>query len=221
MQRINRDDVSYKIMPELPDSKIAATLAAFGVAASGELCRAIREYTSLLLLWNQKISLTGITSPAEILERHFAESLFAVSAAPIRARRLADVGSGAGFPGLALGLLLPNCEVTLIEANAKKAAFLAEVARKLKLGRVRVLRERSEEIQLKGPIADCVTARAAGHFASLLKWSKAALEPGGQLVLWIGATDAKSVAHDPSYVWREPIPIPRSRNRVLLVGVPS
>lgn len=208
-------------MTALADSTIRDTLAAFGVVASGDLCQAIREYISILLLWNQKISLTSITSPSEILERHFAESLFAVSAAPIRARRLADVGSGSGFPGLALGLLLPNTEIMLIEANAKKAAFLAETARKLKLGRVRVLRERSEEIQLIEPIADCVTARATGHFASLLKWSKAALEPGGQLVLWIGATDARNVTQEPSYVWREPIPIPRSRNRVLLVGVPS
>jgi 16S rRNA (guanine527-N7)-methyltransferase len=208
-------------MKNLPDSSIQETLAKFGVAASGQLCQKIRDYVSTLLLWNQKISLTSITSPAEILERHFAESLFAASAVPITARRLADVGSGAGFPGLALALFLAGTEVTLIEANAKKATFLAEVARKLELGRVRVIRKRTDEIGVDEPIADCITARATGQFTSLLKWSAAALQPGGQLVLWIGFADVERLAQHASWAWREPIPIPRSKSRVLLVGTPQ
>ena len=136
--------ISNKLIDGLSDGKIAAALAPYGVAPSRDLCSAIRDYTVLLLRWNQRIGLTAIKDPASILARHFGESLFAASAVPLRSRRLVDVGSGAGFPGLALKLVLPETEVTLIEANAKKAAFLAEVIRTLRLRGVRLLRERTE-----------------------------------------------------------------------------
>jgi 16S rRNA (guanine527-N7)-methyltransferase len=210
--------ISYKIIEEFPDARIADALRPFGIAASADLCQAIREYISSLLLWNQKVNLTSITSPPEILQRHFGESLFAVPAVPIRARRLADVGSGAGFPGLALRLLLPDAEVTLIEPNAKKATFLAEVARKLDLARVCVRRERTEGIELDGPIADVVTARAIGDFDSLLAWSGRALAPAGQLVLWVGSASVPVLQSHASFSWKPPIRIPKSQNRVLLVG---
>ena len=98
---------------------------------ASELCERIRTYISLLLRWNQSISLTTVTNSDEILRFHFGESLFAASAFSLENGRLADVGSGAGFPGLPLAMLLPDLNVTLIESNAKKFTFLSEVVREL------------------------------------------------------------------------------------------
>ena len=153
--------------------------------------------------------------------RHFGESFFAVNAVPLRPRKLVDVGSGAGFPGLALRLLLPKAEVTLIESNAKKAAFLGEAVRVLKLDDVKVVRARTEEIELPSPIADSVTARAVGNFAELLEWSARALEPNGKLVLWLGSEDAARLTGLSEWIWSQPIAIPNSARRVLLAGNPK
>src|ERR1700674_1377292 len=86
----------------------------------------IQRYMKLLLKWNEKINLTAIRDPLEILYRHFCESMFAAAAVPLEGGRLADVGSGAGFPGLPLKIIRAELEVFLVESNAKKATFLAE-----------------------------------------------------------------------------------------------
>lgn len=202
------------------DATIARILKEYGAEVSPGLCEAIRAYIDLLLKWNQKVSLTSVTDPEEILGRHFGESLFALHAVPLRPRGLVDVGSGAGFPGLALKLVLPETEVTLVEANAKKATFLSEVVRQLRLEHVMVLRTRTEQMDLHGPIADCVTARAIGNFVELLEWSARALEPAGKLVLWLGAEDAAGVAQRTGWSWSQSLAIPKSTRRVLLVGSP-
>ena len=120
----------------LSDLRIAEILSVYGIATSPALAGAIRTYISMLVRWNSRISLTTVVDPVEILKFHFGESLFAISKVPISFGRLADVGSGAGFPGLPLGIFLPDLEVVLIESNVKKAAFLSEVIRELKADNV-------------------------------------------------------------------------------------
>lgn len=203
---------------EQSQSEIAGILASYGVKARPEVCRAIREYVDLLVKWNQRVSLTSIRDPAAIVGRHFAESLFAIEAVPLRCDRLADVGSGAGFPGLALKLALPDTEVILIEANARKAAFLAEILQALRLRSVRIVRERTEQMKLEGPIADCVTSRATGQFKGVLRWSARALDVDGIIVLWVGEGNVSAIRSIEGWSWRAPIPIPKSERRVLLVG---
>ena len=121
-------------------------MAEFGIALTSEQVAQILSYLRLLLAWNEKINLTAIRDPVEILYRHFCESMFAAARVPIEAGRLADVGSGAGFPGLPLKILQPKLHVFLIESNVKKAAFLAEVVRELNLSEARVLVARYEEL---------------------------------------------------------------------------
>lgn len=197
---------------------IARILRDYGVAASPALCSSISLYVALLLKWNQKVNLTSITDPKELVGRHFGESLFALDAVPLRPRRLVDVGSGAGFPGLALKLMLPETKIALIESNTKKATFLREVARQLRLEAVTVLRARTDDIDPSPLAADCITARAVGRFKELLEWSRIALLPQGQLVLWLGADDAVQVARARGWSWSLPSTIPKSQRRVLLVG---
>src|SRR5262245_48965563 len=90
----------------------------------------IQQYTRILLAWNDKINLTAIRDPLEILYRHFCESMFGATVLPVEKCRLADVGSGPGFPGLALKFVRPDLDVFLVESNVKKATLIAEVIRK-------------------------------------------------------------------------------------------
>src|SRR6266852_5283326 len=133
--------------PTLTDDAIAAALLPFKVQVTPGLASSIRKYIDLLLLWNHKVNLTSITDPEEILRRHFGESMFAAHSAFVETGRLADVGSGAGFPGLALKLLAPDLEVFLIESVMKKAPFLLEVVRHLNLPGVKVVVSRFEDLR--------------------------------------------------------------------------
>jgi|ERR1022692_4043346 16S rRNA (guanine527-N7)-methyltransferase len=207
-------------MISISQDQAADALRPYGVVLDTHLYKNIVIYTSVLTQWNQKISLTTITEPSEIVKFHFGESLFAVSAANIQDGRLADVGSGAGFPGLALAMANPRLEVTLIDSNAKKAAFLSEATRKMGLKNVKVTRSRMEELS-PGPSAfDFVTSRAFGQFDELLAWSKSFLSDRGKLVLWLGDTDAKAIGHEGGWDWQRPLRIPNSEQRYLLVGIP-
>lgn len=201
-----------------PDEAIARALAPFGLQPSAALMDAIRAYMELLLRWNRKISLTSITNPEEILQRHFGESMFAASALPMIRGWLLDVGSGAGFPGLAIKIISPELEVTLIEANLKKAAFLGEVVRTLRMTGVKIVTKRIAELKEVKGVADFVTCRAVRPDKSLLAWIYGALVDDGRCVLWLGAKSAAELKEKPGWEWPPPIPVPLSSSRVLLVG---
>ena len=149
---------------------------------------------ALLLKWNRSVSLTSITDPVEIVGRHFGESMFASGLLPVENCRLADVGTGAGFPGLALKIACPSLHVTLIESNKKKCAFLSEVVRTLEFSDVEIRPERFEEIRPETVLANLITCRAVGEFKQLLRWSTSALVRRGHLLLWVGAEDSTRIA---------------------------
>jgi len=130
---------------------------------------------------------------------------------------LADIGSGAGFPGLPIKLWAPHISVTLIESNHKKAAFLREVTRALTLTDVNIQTARAET--LTGSAYDVVTLRAVEHFESILLTAAALVAPAGRLALLIGAPQVNQARSTlPGFTWSEPVPIPHSRARVLLIG---
>jgi 16S rRNA (guanine527-N7)-methyltransferase len=203
---------------KLSNQEIIDSLAIYGIAANMELCDQIRAYIATLLRWNQKISLTTVSDLSEIVRFHFGESFFAASAVPIRHGRLADVGSGAGFPGLAIRILIHQIDLVLIESNVKKAAFLSEVSRELCLDRVEVFHGRMEEFQETSPRLDFITARALGQHEKLLEWSGSHLNLSGKLILWLGEEDSAAISRDPAWSWDKPIKLPESQRRVLLVG---
>src|SRR5712672_2075844 len=132
---------------DLSDREIATLLLPFGAQLSPDQMSQVREYIRILLKWNELISLTAIIEPAEVIARHFGESMFLHSILPVENGRLADVGSGAGFPGLALKILSPGIRVLLIESNKRKCAFISEVVRSLELPGVEILPMRFEEIR--------------------------------------------------------------------------
>ncbi len=104
---------------------IQRALGEFNLTASDQQVIWIQQYITMLLKWNEKINLTAIREPLEILYRHFCESMYAAVAVPLKRGRLADVGSGGGFPGLPLKIIRPDLQVFLVESNVKKATFLA------------------------------------------------------------------------------------------------
>lgn len=155
-------------MTGLSNAEIKKTLDEYEFQASDEVCNSIRVYISLLRRWNRRVSLTTVTSPTETLRFHFGESIFAAPVVPILRGRLADVGSGAGFPGLPLSVVRPEMDLTLIESSSKKSAFMCEVVRELQLDRVHVFRGRMNELSDNESGFDFITARAIGRYRDLL-----------------------------------------------------
>jgi 16S rRNA (guanine527-N7)-methyltransferase len=207
-------------LPELSDSDVATLLSPFGARLFADQMSKVREYIRILLKWNELTSLTSITDPAEIVARHFGESMFLNSILPVENGRLADVGSGAGFPGLALKILRPNLHILVIESNKRKCAFMSEVARSLELEGVEVLPTRFEEIRPERDFADFVTARAVGGFPNLLRWARRSLSERSHIALWVGGEDTTKISSTAGWTWQPAVRIPESQRRFILVGRP-
>ncbi len=200
------------------EQTIRRALREFNLEVDSNQVLKIQQYINILLAWNAKVNLTAIRNPLEILYRHFCESLYARVAVPVETGRLADVGSGAGFPGLPLKILCPNLQVFLVESSIKKATFLAEVIRELGLTDARVLVNRYEELSEEVAPLDFVCSRAVGEFGPLLEWAGSKRVAAKQVILWIGARDLQGIQQFRSWEWREPILVPHSLRRLLLVG---
>ena len=197
---------------------IRRALGEFKLPAYDDQVLQIQQYIKILLTWNEKINLTAIRDPLEILYRHFCESMYAADAVPFEKGRLADVGSGAGFPGLPLKILRPDLQVFLVESNIKKVTFLAEVIRELGLRGAQVLSRRYEELGEEVAPLDYVCSRALGEFPAFLEWAGSQQIAAKQVILWIGARDLADIENVGSWDWREPIQVPNSLQRLLLVG---
>src|SRR5216683_6706462 len=101
--------------PAFPSAEtIRRALGEFQLAVDDKQVLQIQQYTKILGAWNEKINLTAIRDPLEILYRHFCEGMFAAVAVPLENGRLADVGSGGGFPGVPLKIMRPQLEVFLV-----------------------------------------------------------------------------------------------------------
>ena len=190
----------------------------FKVPAYDQQALQVQEYIKLLLTWNDKVNLTAIRDPLEILYRHFCESMFAAVSVPIEGGRLADVGTGAGFPGLALKIFKPGLRVFLVESNLKKATFLLEVIRELGLTDAQVLVQRYQDLGEELAPLDFVCARALGEFPEFLEWAHKYQVMAKQVLLWVGARDLPDIQRVRGWKWQEPIAVPNSLRRVLLLG---
>lgn len=197
---------------------IIKALGEFHVQLAPEQVTAVQRYMTMLLAWNEKVNLTAIRDPLEILYRHFCESMYAAARIPLQEGRLADVGSGGGFPGLALKIVLPELHVFLIESNVKKATFLAEVVRELGLADTRVLVSPYEELGEEIAPLDFVCSRALGEFGRFLGWAHSEAVAARQAILWVGGRDIEEIKRIRGWMWKEPISIPRSLQRFVLVG---
>jgi 16S rRNA (guanine527-N7)-methyltransferase len=223
----------------------------------------ISTYIDILLRWNARINLTAIRNPEDIVTRHFGESLFAArhlfprscpvpplasvvkdvdfanDQRPRTTDRLADLGSGAGFPGIPIKLWAPHLALTLIESNQKKVAFLREVVRALTLTDIDIFPGRAQSLIAKTPnqnqvqnpgadpapiqqshLFDLVTLRAVERFAEILPTAARLVLPRGRLALLIGASQLELARSSlPTVTWQQPLLIPLSSSRIFLLGV--
>ncbi|MBI3890760.1 MAG: 16S rRNA (guanine(527)-N(7))-methyltransferase RsmG [Candidatus Wallbacteria bacterium] len=171
---------------ELLGAIFAPFAAENGVALGAGMLEALAAYGAFLLDENTRMNLTAARDAAELVRRHLCDAVpFASGVAPRAAARLADVGSGAGLPGIPLAVLQPDVEVTLVESVGKKAAFLSRVQEHLKLQNVRVVCVRAEELGRHASFRgryDVVTLRACAELRVALEFALPLVRQGGLLL---------------------------------------
>jgi 16S rRNA (guanine527-N7)-methyltransferase len=162
---------------------VADLMARFGLPAD-----AGRRLEALLAGLADSAAPTTVHAPEEAIEVHLADSLVALELPAVReAARIADLGAGAGFPGLALAAARPDASVTLIESNRRRASFIGELAAGARLDNVEVVAKRAEEAAGKH---DVVTARALAELPVVLEYAAPLLQRGGTVVVWQGRRNA-------------------------------
>ncbi len=167
----------------------------------------LENHYQLLVRWNRVLNLTSVRSLEETVERHYCESLFLGVHLPPGCLRIVDIGSGAGFPGMPVAVLRPDCSVTLVEAHARKAVFLRESSRTLR--NIRVISQRAETVE---ETFDFAVSRAVSYedLRVILKkmGRRADLLTGGE-----------APPDELGFDWQDPIPLPWGRQRFLRIGV--
>lgn len=138
-----------------------------GIKMGEEQASAFQTYMELLLEWNEKINLTAITEPNEIVEKHFLDSLTLLQGCPIKqGARVIDVGTGAGFPGIPLKIMRPDIQLTLLDSLNKRLLFLEEVCKTLNLSATPI-HKRAEEAGLDKKLRESFDIAAARAVAPL------------------------------------------------------
>jgi 16S rRNA (guanine527-N7)-methyltransferase len=174
-----------------------------------------QAYLDLLLLWNQRVSLTAVREPEQIIRRHFVECAFAAQQLPRDIRTLLDYGSGAGLPGIPIAICIPEISVTLAEAQGKKAAFLREALRVLGLraevfdGRVEAM---PEQLQF-----DAVSMRAVEKMASAIP---VAVERAKRYLVLLTTEQSAETFREtaPELEWLRPVSLPNTVQMILAIG---
>jgi 16S rRNA (guanine527-N7)-methyltransferase len=192
-------------------------LRRFDPAVSRETLEALGRYVEILAKWQKAINLVGPTTLPDAWNRHIVDSAQLLPLLPPDARRLADLGTGAGFPGLVLAAMRPDLEVILVESDARKAAFLGEAARFMRLARMP--KTVISRIETAPPAqADVVTARALAPLKQLLVWAdRHRADPA--ICLFHKGKDWQSELTDARRGWEievEPTPSVTDRDSVLL-----
>jgi 16S rRNA (guanine527-N7)-methyltransferase len=183
-------DLLRQRCPDLPIEKIAL----------------LETHYELLRRWNKTINLTSINELEATVERHYGESIFLGFHLPPKPVNIGDIGSGAGFPGIPVAILRPDCTVTLIESHQRKSVFLREATRKLP--NVQVLSKRAEDVTERFDVAISRAVSYQDLEGSLDKLASFAILLSG------GEAPPDSLG----FVWDAPIALPWGNQRFLRVG---
>jgi 16S rRNA (guanine527-N7)-methyltransferase len=131
--------------------------------------------------WNRAYNLTGLQTDADIVIKHFLDSLLFHKVLPGYVRTVADIGSGAGFPGIPMKIMQPELDMALVEPSQKKAQFLAHIQRTLRLDGLRIINMRVEDVQ--GELLDAVVTRALFSIHAFIHKAERILKEKGVLIL--------------------------------------
>lgn len=154
----------------------------YGVSISGVQLEQFRKYMDLLLSWNEKVNLTSITEPPDVLIKHFLDSVLVLKYFDLkRGAKIIDVGTGAGFPGVPLKILRPDLDVTLLDSLNKRLLFLSDLLSKLdiKCGLVHARAEEYGRIGKNRQAFDFVVSRAVARFPALCEYCLPFVKMGG------------------------------------------
>jgi 16S rRNA (guanine527-N7)-methyltransferase len=174
-----------------PAEQLSAGIRELGLDVSTEAREKLLAYLQLMAKWNRVYNLTALRNPGEWVTHHLLDSL---SVLPhIRGPVVADVGSGAGLPGLVLAIVRPDWQVISVEAVDKKAAFQRQVAAELALANVRVGGGRVESVVLECS-ADTVVSRAFSSLVDFVNLTRHLLKPGGQWAAMKGKKPLEEMA---------------------------
>ncbi|SHN69628.1 16S rRNA (guanine(527)-N(7))-methyltransferase RsmG [Desulfitobacterium chlororespirans] len=168
------------MLPEHKELLGRLTRERLNIELSADQLEKFSIYADRLVEWNEKVNLTSITELEEIILKHFVDSLTLVSL--VRGNKLADIGTGAGFPGIPLKILLPELEIYLVDSLAKRLDFLESVIKELKLAKVKTVHARAEDFARDSHYRetfDCVTSRAVARLPVLLEYAVPLLKKGG------------------------------------------
>jgi 16S rRNA (guanine527-N7)-methyltransferase len=169
-----------------PDELLRDGIIELGFTPSKKQLNAFMTYLSELKKWNKAYNLTGLQKDEDIIIKHFLDSLLYLKAIPNGEIRIADIGSGAGFPGVPIKILRPEIEMFLIEPSRKKSAFLNHIIRQLKLKRIEVIEKRIEEIKVGRELpfsVDAAVTRALFSIKDFIKKATSIVREGGILIL--------------------------------------
>ncbi len=183
-------------------------LASLVTLSDTQLAQLYQHY-SLLERWNKKINLTTVEPGTQMVIRHYCESLFFAAHLQANVGSIADIGSGAGFPGVPLAILKPECRVTLVESHQRKAVFLKETTRTLE--NVSVVARRAED--LAGSF-DWLVARAVKPTDVVALIPRLALNIG----LMLGEYDFLDIKSAKHVAWSEPVRLPWGDRRICVFG---
>jgi len=157
-----------------------------GITPLTQQISAFMTYLSELKKWNKAYNLTGLKKDEDIIIKHFLDSLLYLKAIPKGEIRIADVGSGAGFPGIPIKIIRPEIEMYLIEPSRKKSAFLRHIIKQLELKKIEVIEKRIEEVKVnKGllSLVDIAVTRALFSAKVFLKKTSHIVRQGGIFIL--------------------------------------
>lgn len=174
----------------MTSNDLAARLKECGIPFDPELPEKLLRYHALLMDWNTRMDLTAVTDEAEMMDRHYVDSLMALRFGLIPRRgRIIDVGTGAGFPGMPLALACPDVQVTLMDAQQKRLTFLQAVMDELQVRNVTLVHSRAEDgarLPLHREQYDLAVARAVAPLAVLAEYLLPYVRVGGSALCWKG-----------------------------------
>ena len=165
-----------------------------GIELSDEQLASFSVYASLLGEWNEKMNLTAITEAPEVYEKHFLDCLVPAKKFSFEGKSLLDLGSGAGFPGMAIAIAFPNCKVSLLDSTEKKFSFLKEVKEKLGLENASFCLGRAEEFRQGRGKYDVVTARGFAALRVFVEVGAPLAKVGGTLIALKGGKADEELA---------------------------
>lgn len=177
------DDVAGNAVDEEVRRRLAEGLGTLGLDGDAVLTQRLLDFLTLMMQWNRAYNLTAVRDPESMVERHLLDSLAVAPHVP--RGRIADIGTGAGLPGLPLAMALPDRHFTLVDSVGKKLRFVRHACRELSLRNVTAVQSRVEDLRPDSPF-DAVIARALAPPSRLAELAVGLLRPGGSLLAMCG-----------------------------------